>query len=105
MYEIFEKLLKKHRVTAYKVSRATGITTATLSNWKNGKSKPKQEKMQKIADYFGVTLDYLYGRDEQKETDAIVAHFGGDEYTEDELEEIRQFAEFVKNRKKKLEGQ
>ena len=30
----------------------------------------------------------------------IAAHFDGDEYTEDELDEIRQFAEFVKNRKK-----
>jgi len=100
MYEIFEKLLKKHGVTAYKVSKATGIATATLSDWKNGKSKPKQEKMQKIADYFEVTLDYLLGRDEQKETDTIAAHFDGDEYTEDELKEIRQFAEFIKNRKR-----
>lgn len=30
----------------------------------------------------------------------LAAHFEGDEYTEDELEEIRQFAEFVKNRRK-----
>lgn len=30
----------------------------------------------------------------------IAAHFDGDEYTEDELAEIRQFAEFVKNKRK-----
>ena len=30
----------------------------------------------------------------------IAAHFDGEEYTQDELDEIRQFAEFVKNRKK-----
>lgn len=30
----------------------------------------------------------------------IAAHFEGDEYTEDELDEIRQFAEFVKNKRK-----
>lgn len=30
----------------------------------------------------------------------IAAHFDGDEYTEDELDEIRQFAEFVKNKRK-----
>lgn len=30
----------------------------------------------------------------------LAAHFDGDEYTEDELEEIKKFAEFVKNRKK-----
>lgn len=59
MYEIFEKLCEKMGVTAYRVCKATGITTATISNWKAGRYTPKQEKMQKIAEYFGVTVDYL----------------------------------------------
>lgn len=59
MYEIFEKLLLKYGVTAYRVAKETGITTATLTNWKKGKYTPKQDKLQKIADYFGVPLDYL----------------------------------------------
>ena len=36
MYEIFERLLEEHGVTAYKVCKATGLTTATISNWKAG---------------------------------------------------------------------
>ena len=59
MYEIFEKLMKEHNVTAYKVSKETGIATSTLSDWKKGRSTPKQDKLQKIADYFNVTIDYL----------------------------------------------
>lgn len=59
MYEIFERLLKERGVTAYKVSKSTGIGASTFSDWKNGRSTPKQEKLQKIADYFGVTVDYL----------------------------------------------
>ncbi len=42
MYEIFEKLLKKHGVTAYKVSKETGVTQSTLSDWKRGRSTQKQ---------------------------------------------------------------
>jgi transcriptional regulator with XRE-family HTH domain len=61
MYEIFEQLLQKNGVTAYKVSKETGIATATLTDWKKGRSTPKQDKLQKIADYFGVTVDYLMG--------------------------------------------
>ncbi|ODA05869.1 helix-turn-helix domain-containing protein [Paenibacillus polymyxa] len=61
MYEIFEELLKKHNVTAYRVAKETGITTATFTSWKQGKYTPKQDKLQKIADYFGVTVDYLMG--------------------------------------------
>ena len=59
MYEIFEQLCQEKGVTAYKVCKETGITTATISNWKAGRYTPKQEKMQKIADLFGVSLEYL----------------------------------------------
>lgn len=59
MYEIFEQLLQKHGISAYKVSKDTGIATATLSDWKNGRSIPKSDKMQILADYFGVTFEYL----------------------------------------------
>lgn len=68
MYEIFEQLLQKYGLTAYKVSKETGITQSTLSDWKRGRSTPKTENMKKIADYFGVTVDYLMtGKEESKE--------------------------------------
>lgn len=59
MYENFVKLLQKYGVTPYKVSKETGVSQSTLSDWKRGVSIPKQDKMQKIADYFGVPLSYL----------------------------------------------
>lgn len=69
MYEIFEQLLQKYGVSAYKVSKATGVTQSTLSDWKRGRSTPKSENMKKLADYFGVSIDYLMtGKEEsQKE--------------------------------------
>lgn len=70
MYEIFVKLLEKYGITAYKVSKATGIAGSTFSDWKSGRSTPKQDKLQKIADYFGVSVDYLMtGKEETKEKD------------------------------------
>lgn len=59
MYEVFEKLCTEHGVRHYTVCKATGISTATLSDWKKGKYTPKTDKLQKIADYFGVPLEYL----------------------------------------------
>lgn len=59
MYEIFERLCEAKGLTPYKVSKATGIPTATLSNWKAGRYTPKQDKLQKIADFLGVSLEYL----------------------------------------------
>lgn len=59
MYEIFELLLKRDSTTAYRVSLATGVPNSTFSEWKKGLYTPKVDKMQKIAAYFGVTLEYL----------------------------------------------
>lgn len=68
MYEIFEQLLQKNGVTAYKVSKETGVTQSTLSDWKRGRSTHKSGNMKKIADYFGVSVDYLMtGEHEPKE--------------------------------------
>ncbi len=72
MYEIFEQLLKEHGVTAYRVSKETGVTTATLTSWKQGKYTPKPEKLQKIADYFGVSLSYLMtGKNESPDSESL----------------------------------
>lgn len=71
MYEIFEKLCDKTGVTPYRVCKETGITTATISNWKAGRYVPKADKLQKIAEYFGVSLSFLLTGnevDEKKET-------------------------------------
>lgn len=61
MYEIFEHLLQIKGVSTYKVAKETGIPQQTFSKWKKGISTPKADKLQKIADYFGVTIDYLLG--------------------------------------------
>lgn len=59
MYKNFEKLLSDRNLTAYKVSKDTGVSTATLTNWKKGNYKPKIDKLKILADYFGVTVDYF----------------------------------------------
>lgn len=67
MYEIFDRLLKSRGLKIADVSRGTGISGATLYEWKAGKYTPKADKLQLIADFFGVTLDYLMTGDQQTE--------------------------------------
>lgn len=66
MYEIYENLLTEKGVKTSQVCKATGIPQSTFSDWKKGKSSPKSEKLQKIADYFDVSIDYLTGKSEYK---------------------------------------
>lgn len=60
-YDTFEKLCAAKGVTPYRVAKETGVSTSTLSSWKTGRYTPKQEKLQKIAEYFGITVDQLTG--------------------------------------------
>ena len=73
MYEIFEQLLQQHGISAYKVAKETGVTQSTLSDWKRGRSTPKSENMKKLANYFGVSIDYLMtGKDSSETKESIL---------------------------------
>lgn len=59
MYEKYKKLRDKKGISDYKVAQETGITKSTFSDWASGRSSPKIEKLQKIADFFGVSIEYF----------------------------------------------
>ena len=44
------------------VAEATGIDQRTLSNYETGKTLPDAVALIRLADFFGVTIDYLVGR-------------------------------------------
>ena len=64
MYERFEQLLKEHGISTYRVAKDTKITTSLFSQWKSGTNQPKTSTLQKIADYFGVSIEWLLGNTE-----------------------------------------
>lgn len=82
MYEVYCKLRNEKGVKDADVAKATGITKSTFSDWKNGRSKPKDEKLLKIAEYFDVTLDYLRTGDEPMQTEGY--------YLNDETAQVAQ---------------
>ena len=66
MYEVYQKLLDEKGLKNADVARATGISNMTLSDWKRGKSVPKSDKMQKIAEFLNVSVDYLMTGEEKE---------------------------------------
>lgn len=58
MYQKFEQLVKARGITTYRVAKDIGLAPTVFSDWKSGRSKPKVDKLKKIADYFGVTIEY-----------------------------------------------
>lgn len=67
MYSKYEELLKKTGETSYQVSKATGVGQNTLSYWKSGRSRPKIDKLQKIADHFGVPVSFFLEKSTEEE--------------------------------------
>lgn len=60
--DIFRELIQNQGVTAYQMSKETGISEALISNWKSGRQLPKYDSLNILADYFNVSGDYLLGR-------------------------------------------
>lgn len=83
------------------LSDKVGISKSTLQRYETGfiKNMPV-DKLEDIAKALQVSPAYLMGWD-IKDTSTLAAHFSGEEYTEAELDEIKQFAQFVKSRNNK----
>lgn len=58
-----KELRKAKKLTQTQLARLFNISQQTLSGWENGLFEPDQKTVFKIADYFGVSVDYLLGRD------------------------------------------
>lgn len=55
-YLRFSEIIEEKKITPYRVAIDTGISPMVLSDWKNDKSKPKLDKMVRIAEYLGVDV-------------------------------------------------
>ena len=102
MGEYFNENLKEARekrgMTQKEVADIIGVAKSTYSLYESGNREPNVQTIKKIADTLNVSADDLLGLNNEPITAA--AHFDGDEFTEAELEDIKAYAEFVKNRRK-----
>lgn len=109
-----KELREKKGLSQYKFADLMGFAQSTIGSWESGAREPNFETMQKIADYFNVSVDYLLGRTDtpnenkksDEEPDVLMteqfATFGdAREYSEDEKDEIRNFINFIKAKRRK----
>ncbi len=81
-----------------------GISQQGVARWEKGQTEPDLETVKKLAEYFNCTTDYLLGKSiVRNPIDTIAARHDGDEFTEEELEDIEKFKEFVKMKRGKVD--
>ncbi|CAM2981545.1 helix-turn-helix transcriptional regulator [Paenibacillus sediminis] len=113
IYERIELLIEARNMTKKAFCEQLGISTGNLGDWKRGKSTPSTNKLVEIASFFNVSLDWLIiGRDPKAEIindmkerycpDAMKQlNIQNDDLSEQEIQFIREYIEFVKYRKRK----
>lgn len=96
-----EILMKKNGINnKSELSKVSGIPYTTIDGfYKKGSDNIKLSTLKKLAECLKCSLDYLVD-DTTNESTTIAAHFDGDEYTEEELNKIKEFAAFVKSSRK-----
>lgn len=53
------RLLKKNKISNYRLAKDIVVSCSTVRNWLDGKTEPQIEHARKVADYFGKTLEEM----------------------------------------------
>ena len=107
----FKELCDSKGISVYKACTDIGLNRSAVAKWKNGGS-PNGTTAAKLAEYFGVTTDYLLGQGQLRpearpavsDEDIKFALFGGDgDITDEMYDEVKRFAAFIRQREKNKE--
>lgn len=105
------EIMTNKDITAYRLAKDIGVQPAMVGRWMKGENIPSVEKLASIADYFGVSTDYLLGRADDPTGDAEVKILGYvddkgkqhvfDDLTGEELQKLMEFADLLKKAREK----
>lgn len=70
-----DKLIEASGMTAETVAKASGVSIASLMNYRRGNAVPSVENLIKFADYFAVPMDYLLGRCDEETAEAVLRDY------------------------------
>ena len=111
-YDRFKELCDKRGISCNRAALEMGLSNATPTAWKKRGLTPKADTLAVIANYFGVTTDYLLGEETEKapagdgkrsvSDDELKFALWGDcqDVSDDDLADVLRYAAFVRERKK-----
>ena len=111
------KLLRTQKgLTQVQLAKLMNISQSNLSGWESEKWQPDNDSLINLANYFDVSIDYLLGREEKKPPDnqegdqlyvpeqyrdvMVAFHEGADNLTQEDIDNVVRYIEFLKAKKK-----
>lgn len=98
-------LAAQKKISVAELERTLGFGNGSISKW--NKQSPSADKLKKVADYFGVTIDYLLDRKTAAQTNATIEEaldsvmsYDGKPITDNDREVLRGIIEGYLNTKK-----
>lgn len=119
-----KELREKKGLTQKELAEEIGVAQSTIAMIESGKNKGSIKTLAKIANYFNVSIDYLTTTEEKlslaidslenihklakegvkqkgNKIETLAAHFEGEEFTDEDIEDIKNFISFILAKKKK----
>lgn len=101
------ELRKQKGLTMKQLGKIVGVGESAISQYENGKRQPDYDILNKLADYFGVSVDYLLGRTDvpnpaESPLDGVEFAFYGEikDLTDEEREDLADFVKYLKSKRK-----
>lgn len=95
-------LLKEQNKKQIDLTNYLGVSKNIFSEWKSNRSTSYNKHLPKIAEFFGVSTDYLLGREtpttENNFTYAMYNELTHD-LSEEQIEQVKKFADFLRSNK------
>ena len=108
------ELRKSRNMTMKQLGEVLGVAESTISQYETGKRQADNETLLRLGEFFDVTVGYLLGAETEKaltlegergisDKNLMFALWGDtDEMTQDDLEDVKRYAAFVRERKKRI---
>lgn len=89
------ELMEKRGIKAKDITAATGISSGNIADWKSGRSTPSGERLITLAGFFGVSVEYLTGSDQDENALDLSIQAELQQLSDDKKKDVLKYIKFV----------